>query len=280
MTINENKNPEIEFAKELPHFFAKGTYTEVKGEKEEYEYGLVKRLIAKEEDCCDIEYYRWPKTDAPFEECIQIDIDGYNIGSPDIMVAKINYFNKPGDCEYSFVAFPVYLRNTHYLAEICYFEVGDDFLSFEMLSKTKNVKIEGTELEIAIPKAADELPISEEEKNNDGLIYSSAIVEDWLPGISIYVWDKDGDMDVFKDYISKHFVLQEAKQEVIKLAGGKEVPGMKLRYYSDKSENSDSNIEWLLDLGDKYASIRCTYMHDFTYQEVVARGIIAGIQLA
>jgi len=205
-------------------------------------------------------------------------VDGYNVGSPDVMVAKINYFNEPGDSDYTFVAFPVHLRNTDYLAEICYFEVGDDYLSFEMLSRTKNVKLEGTDLEIAIPNAAKELPISEEDRTVNCLLYSTEKAEDWLPGVGIYVWDKDGDMDLFKDYISANFDLKEAKKENIKLAGGKEVPGMKLRYYSDKSAGSDSNIEWLLDLGDKYASIRCTYMHDFTYQEVVARGILASIK--
>lgn len=278
MSEQELKNPEIVFAEELPHFFSKGTYTEVKGTEEEYGYGLQKRLVAKEEDCCDIEYYRWSKSDAAFDDCIKLDIDGYNIGAPDPMVARINYFNKPGDSDYSFVAFPVHLRGRDYLAEICYFEVGDDYLSFEMLSKTSSIKLDGTDLEISIPNASKPRPIPEEDKTVHGFIYSFANAEDWLPAIDIYVWEKDGDMNHFKDYIAQNFELKEAKEETIVLAGGKELPGMKLRYESDASENSDSNIEWLLDLGDKYASIRCTYMHDFTYMEVVARGILASLR--
>lgn len=276
--MNELVNPEIEFAKELPHFFSKGTYTEVEGTKEDYDYGLVKRLLAKEEDCCDIEWYRWPQSDASLDECIRIDVEGYNIGAPNPMVAKINYFNEPGDSDYTFVAFPAHIRDIDYLVEICYFKAGSDYVSFEMLSRTKTLKLTGTNLEISIPKAAQARPIPEEDKIVHGFLYSFGMEADWLPAIDIYVWDKDGDMDHFKDFIAQNFVLQEANKETITLAGNKEVPGMKLRYYSDASENSNSNIEWLLDLGDKYVSVRCSFMHDFTYQEVVARGILASIK--
>lgn len=276
--MKELVNPEIEFAKEIPHFFSKGTYTEVEGTKEEYECGLVKRLIAKEEDCCDIEWYRWPQSDASLEECIKIDVDGYNVGAPNPMIAKINYFNKVGDSDYILVAFPVHLRGTDYLAEICYFAAGSDYVSFEMLSKTNTLKLTETDLEISIPKEAKALPIPEEDKIVHGFLYSFGMQDDWLPGIDIYVWDKDGGMDHFKDFIDQNFVLKEANKETITLANGKTVPGMKLRYYSDASANADSNIEWLLDLGDKYASVRCSFMHDFTYQEVVARGILASIK--
>ncbi len=271
-------NPLIKFAEELPAFQAEGKYEEVKGTPEEYGYGLVQRLVSEDDDTCDIEYFRWPQSDAVFEDCIKLDIDGYNNGTDDIMQVKMNYFNEPNDSDYTFVTFPTHLRGKDYLVEICYFAVGNDYLSFELLSKTRKFYLNNCGLSIMLPCVAKDTPKTKVQIEEDGMIFGSKQIEDWLPAIEIYTWERDGDFDHLLEYISNRFDLREAVKTDIKLASGESIPGMKLRYYTDKSEDSKSNIEWVLDLGERYASLRFEYDRDFECQEAYARAILASLK--
>jgi len=278
MNTEKMHNPKIQFAEELPVFYSQGEYEEVKGLPEEYENGLLKRLVSDSLEECDIEWYRWDKNIAPLNECIQIDVDAFNLGSDCIAKANINCFNTLGDSDYTFIAFPACIRGKDYLAEICYFELEKDFLSFEMLSKTEKFDIKGTKLSLMIPFAAkyDEKEVLK--MAEEGMVFSSPQCADWLPKMEIYVWEKDGDFDHFREYISNHFDLRKTVKEKIKLADASVYPGMKLDYYTDKTDTSCSNLEWILDLGEKYLSIRFEYIRDFEYEKIVALGILSSLK--